>query len=274
MQLFKSIAIAATLALTPLAAIAQSQLTPLFEALALDELIEVMRDEGVAYGDELAGDMFPGRGLEGWRTTVEAIYDTDRMEQIVTEGMTVELANTDPEPLIAFFTSELGREIVQLELSARRAFLDSAVEEAAKDQMHAMAEADDPRFALIEKFSAENDLIETNVVGAMNANYAFYLGLASDPASGFDLSEDQMLNDVWSQEPEIRQSTLDWVYSYLTMAYQPLSDAQLELYLETTLTPEGRDLTRALFVGFDNMFAGISQALGVAAAQFMAGQDL
>ncbi|WP_420863662.1 hypothetical protein [Algirhabdus cladophorae] len=258
----------------PCAGFAQGQMNALFEALKIGPLIEVMRDEGLGYGDDLAADLFPGRGLDGWRKSVSAIYDLDRMDQIVTSTMSEVLADTDLDPLLTFFNSDLGQEIVLLELNARIAFLDNAVEEAAKAQMQSMAEAEDPRFDLIETFTLENDLIETNVVGAMNANYAFYLGLASDPAAGFDLSEEDMLTDVWSQEPDIRQSTIEWVYSYLTMAYQPLSDAELTQYLDLTLTEEGRDLTRALFEGFDDMFVGISQALGVAASQFMAGQDL
>jgi len=274
MQVIRFLTVAAIVLWMPMASFAQSKMDTLFEALVLDELIEIMREEGLSYGDELALDMFPGRGLDGWRTTVSAIYDTDRMSEVVTKGMSSELADTDLDPLIAFFTSDLGQEVVRLEMSARRAFLDSAVEEAAIEQMQAMAETEDPRFDLIEDFTLQNDLIETNVVGAMNANYAFYLGLASNPAAGFDLTEDEMLNDVWSQEPEIRLSTIEWIYSYLTMAYQPLPDADVQAYLYLTVTPEGRDLTRALFVGFDEMFVGISQALGASASQFMAGQDL
>lgn len=253
---------------------AQTRVQPLLDALDMGSLIQIMREEGVEYGDELALEMFPGRDGATWRDQVSQIYDVDKMSETISTGMDAELADTDIAPLVAFFTSDLGRQIVVLEVSARRAFLESAVEDAATDQVMQLQDNNDPHFSLIEKFSAASDLIDTNVVGAMNANYAFYQGLAAGGGLDLDLSEEQMLSDVWEQEPEIRQSTTEWVYGYLNMAYQPLSEAELTAYLDLTMTPEGKDMTRALFVSFDEMFINISKALGFAASQFMSGQDL
>ena len=39
-------------------------------------------------------------------------------------------------------------------------------------------------------------------------------------------------------------------------------------------SPEGRALNRALFDGFDQVFVGISRALGEAAARQAAGEDI
>ena len=253
---------------------AQTRVQPLLDALDMGSLIQIMREEGVEYGGELALEMFPGRDGATWRDQVSQIYDVDKMSETISTGMDAELADTDIAPLVAFFTSDLGRQIVVLEVSARRAFLESAVEDAATDQVMQLQDNNDPHFSLIEKFSAASDLIDTNVVGAMNANYAFYQGLAAGGGLDLDLSEEQMLSDVWEQEPEIRQSTTEWVYGYLNMAYQPLSEAELTAYLDLTMTPEGKDMTRALFVSFDEMFINISKALGFAASQFMSGQDL
>jgi hypothetical protein len=61
---------------------------------------------------------------------------------------------------------------------------------------------------------------------------------------------------------------------YLAMAYQPLSDADLEAYIAFSRTPEGQVLNRALFAAFDALFNALSRDLGLAAARLMAGQDL
>jgi len=272
-HLFTSFVTACAL-LLPSSVLAQARVQPLLDALDISGLIEVMREEGLQYGDELATEMFPNSGGAGWRSQVSSIYDVDVMTRTVSAGIEAELEQTDLEPLVAFFTNDLGRQIVALEVSARRAFLDDAVEEAATDRIMQMQDAADPRFTMIEAFSLDNDLIETNVVGAMNANFAFYQGLDAGRGMDLDMSQEQMLSDVWAQEDEIRQSTIDWVYGYLNMAYQPLSDAELTAYHDLTLTPEGRDMTRALFISFDTLFVQISNALGFAASEFMAGQDL
>ena len=239
----------------------------LFDAMGLPELVEVMRQEGLAYGEDIARDMLGGASAPDWQARVGAIYDTDLMERSLLTGLQSELAEAEIGPVVAFFESETGQEIIGLELAARRAMLDDAVEEAAREAA-AIAMADETdRHALIEAYAEANDLIETNVVGALNANLAFYQGLAMGGALPADLTEDQILRDVWAQEPEIRVSTTEWVYGFLTLAYEPLEDAELTAYTEFSLTPEGRVLNRALFAAFDGLFNDISRALGLEVAQ-------
>ena len=111
-------------------------------------------------------------------------------------------------------------------------------------------------------------------MGAMNSNYAFYTGLLDGNALPRQLTEQQVLTDVWNQEEAIREDTTEWVYSYLMLAYRPLSDEDLEVYTALSETPEGRALNRALFAAFDEVFTGISRTLGLAAARFIAGRDI
>ena len=239
----------------------------LFDAMGLPELVEVMRQEGLAYGEDIARDMLGGAGGADWQDRVGAIYDTGLMERSLRAGLEAGLAESEIGPALDFFQSDLGREIIGLEISARTAMLDDEVETATKEAA-AMAMADDTeRHELIEAYVDANDLIETNVVGALNANLAFYQGLALGGALPAELTEEQILRDVWSQEPEIRVSTTEWVYGFLTLAYEPLEDAELTAYTEFSLTPEGRVLNRALFAAFDGLFNDISRALGLEVAQ-------
>ncbi|EKE45732.1 hypothetical protein OCGS_0151 [Oceaniovalibus guishaninsula JLT2003] len=250
------------------------QAEALYDALRLDDLLAIMRVEGTESGLELEDDLFAGRGGVGWKRALADIYGPDNMEgrmrALFVEGM----EDATVTPLLDFFTSDTGAEIVTLELEARRAMADEALEEAAEAALERMQRQDDPRIAGIEAFVEANDLIEQNVVGAMNANYAFMTGLADGGAFGAELGEDQMLADVWSQEPEIRDETLSWLYSYLNLAYQPLDDADLAAYTELSRTPEGQALNRALFAAFDEVYVDISRDLGLAAARFMASEDL
>jgi len=205
---------------------------------------------------------------------VERIYDRTAMEEAVRGRAEPALSEAEVEELTAFFTSETGRKIVSLEISARRALLDEAVEQMSEESYAAALEEGDPRLDLLEEFVEANDLVERNVVGALNSNYAFYAGLADGGAFDFDLTEEQILRDVWGQEPEIRTDTTEWLYSYLFLAYRPLSDDELEAYIALSASDAGQALNGALFEGFDAMFNGISAALGMAAAQFMGGQEL
>ncbi len=270
----RAAALILVLLLLPLTAAAQNRTAPLVEALQLEEILRIMREEGLGYGESLADDMFPGRGGAAWAETVSQIYDLDTMRQTMITAFEAEMEEVDIAPLTAFFGSGLGREIIALEVSAREAFLDDAIEEASNARAAQMADDDDPRYLLVREFIEANALIETNVVGALNSNYAFYLGLVDGGSFPYELTEDQILADVWGQEPEIRDNTTEWLFSYLLMAYQPLEDAELQRYLELSQTDEGQAMNRALFAGFDLMFNQISRALGLSVSRYLGGEEL
>lgn len=251
-----------------------SEQAALFEAMGLPEILEVMRAEGVAYGTDLEGSFFPGRGGAAWQAMVEDIHDLDTMRGMVESRFAEEMGGTDIAPLLAFFRSDLGRRIVSLEVSARRALRDPDIEAAAGERFAEMLVEEDARAEVLRAFVETNDLVGYNVMGAMNSSYAFFLGMMDGAAFDDTLTEEQILSDVWGQEEEIRSETEDWVYSYLAMAYQPLSDAEISAYTELSRTPEGRALNRALFAAFDDMYNALSRALGRATAFFMGAQDL
>ena len=246
----------------------------LFELLMLPEIIDIMREEGLSYGTTIGQDLFAGPVTDEWQSKVERIYDYDAMVGIVREDFEISMSDADLTPLIEFFGSDQGQTIIGLEVSAREALLDDAVEEASED-MAAIALADeDPRMVLVQEFITVNNLIETNVAGALNSNLAFYGGLLAGGAFGGALTEDEILTDVWNQEPEIRTNTTDWIHSFLFLAYQPLDDADLQAYIAFSETDAGRDINRAMFESFDRLFNGISRSLGHAAATEMTSQEL
>lgn len=246
----------------------------LIDALGLPEILDIMREEGIAYSDELAQDMFPDRAGESWQAKVTKIYDADRMSDITFSAMADELGGADVASMTAFFTDDLGERIVVLELSARRALLDEAIEDASKEHVAQMFEDGDPRITLLEEFVSANDLLESNVAGALNSNYAFYTGLADGGALPETMTESEMLRDVWSQEEDIRADTEEWLYAFLALAYQPLTDDELSQYIDFSNTAEGKALNQSLFSGFDAMFIDISRGLGFAASGMLAGEDI
>lgn len=263
------IAVIALVFATPLAA-SEDELA---EALGLDRLIPIMRAEGIAHGEDIRDQMFPREGGGGWEKIVATIYDADAMERRVEVDFAGALEDRHVAPLLQFFKSDLGARIVQLEMSAREAMLDPDIEAEAEARVAAMAASKDARLALLERFVESNELVETNVEGALNASYGFYQGLLE---GGYDggLTEGQVIADVYAQEPMIRGDTMEWVYSYLALAYGPLSDAELNEYVAFSRTEAGQALNDALFLTFNDLYGDISRSLGSAAARFMSGEDI
>lgn len=258
----------------PLKAEPDAQVRALTDAMQLPALMEIMALEGQSYGVDLEAEMFPDRGAAPWADLIARIYDTERLESVMTEVLSAELMQDDLPDLLAFYGGELGARVTELEITARRALLDPKVEEASYAIWEEMLARDDPRLGVLDAFVQANDLIEMNVAGGLNSNLAFYRGLNDGGAFEYGLSEADMLNDVWSQEPDVRMETQDWLYPYLAMAYEPLSDEELQAYVDLSESDAGQRLNAALFAAFDVMFRQVSYDLGFGAAQFIKGQDI
>jgi hypothetical protein len=248
----------------------------LAEALQVARLVQVLSAEGRAYGADLQRELFPEGGGPRWDAAVARIHDPARMEAEFLARLAGGYAARPgmAEAARAFFAGDPGARLVGLELAAREALLDPSAKEAAELAHEEMKAAGDPRLGLIARFIAANDLIESNVVGGLNANLAFYRGMIDGGLDDPALDEGAMMADLWGQEDQVRADTERWLYPYLALAYAPASDADLEAYIAFSLLPEGRALNTVLFAAFDALFVRLSYELGVAAALFTQGQEL
>lgn len=253
-----------------------AQIRALGDVLQIDGVLDVMRAEGTDYGATLRDEMFAGKGGAAWEATVARIYDPARMRGEFDVALAKALQGDAPviAAATAFFDSPRGRRILDLELEARRALLDEATETAAKEAAAQMQAEGSPRFEALQRFAATNDLIELNVMGALNSNLAFYRGLMRGGAFDDSMSEEDMLADVWAQEGDLRMETEDWLWPYLALAYGPLSDEELQAYADFSATAEGGRLNAAIFAAFDVIFLRVSEELGLAAARQMQGEDI
>ncbi len=244
----------------------------LWESLRLDELISIMAEEGRLYGEDLAEQLFAQGGGPTWSARVGDLYDPAEMAVEVKPLFLNSFDGTDTGYLLAFFDSETGQRIVAHELEARRAFFDPEVEAAAMEGVALLRDDDPRRFSLIRKFIEVNDLVETNVASSLTFSYAFNLGLVDGGMEGMTVSD--ALTDAWTQEDEIRRDTKDWLYAQLSLAFAPLSDSEVEAYVDVSGSQAGEALNAALFQAFEPTFTRIARGLGEAVALSMEGQDI
>jgi hypothetical protein len=269
--------VSATLAALTLPVSAQEgRIDALVEALRLPEVIEIMQTEGIAHGEEIGESLLAGRGGQDWSRVVAEIHSGARLDSLFFPRFEAELAPAGDavEAMLDFFTGPLGATVIGLEISARRALLDDEVESAARDYLEDLLADGDPRLEQLRQFVDANELVEENVVGGLNSTYAFYVGMVESGAPGFDLPQEQILAEVWSQEDDIREEMQEWLYSFLALAYRPLSDDELDAYVAFSETEAGQKLNRALFAAFNAMFERLSEDLGREAGRFLSGRDI
>ncbi|MDZ7906640.1 MAG: hypothetical protein U5N55_13405 [Cypionkella sp.] len=265
------------------AAVAQSapaSARQLGDALRMDETLSIMQREAVQTAAEIAPDLFGGAAPAPWAAAVTALYDPATARAQFDAALDTALARADAEQVVQaqdYLTAPTGQLILTLEITAREALLSADVEAAAKDtwaQMQAdPLPASAQRVDLIRQIVAANDLIEVNVMAALNGNLAFYKGLA-EAGLMEGMTSDDMLAEVWASEAEVRSDIEDWLYPYLALAYAPLSDQDLRSYIAFSNAPAGQMLNAALFAAFDALGAVQSQGMGLAAGQLMTGQDI
>jgi len=256
--------------------VAPERLAALSHLMMMPEVFAVMAEEGRVYGASIEDQMFPGRGGPAWAMRVETIYAPDTLLPVFETAFAAALAQ-DPGTVAAaeaFFGTPAGQEILKLEIEARRALLDTAVEEAAQVEAERMKTERDPRLRLVRDLIEAGDLIESNVAGALSANLAFFEGMAAANVPGMMTDRESMMAEVWSQEDSIRAEMANWLVPFLCLAYQPVSETDLKAYIAFSASSEGKRLNAALFAGFNETSRRISLQLGRAAAEAMAGNDI
>ncbi len=265
-----------TVASGPVRAEVSPQVESLAQVLQIPEIMAVLRDEGLVSSAKMleVGEDMPADPV--WQGTVGRIYDLAAMEAVFLATLDAELKDRPDtlEKAAVFFGSDMGQRALRLEIEARQALADSDVEATAAAAYGDLAKENPGRAALLDQFVAANDLIESNVMGALNANLAFLRGVAMEGGEELGMTEADMVAQVWSGEAEARAETTKWVFPFLNLAYQPLTDAELQSYVDFSLTPEGQQLNAAMFRAFDKMFDGLSRDLGRAYARHMVGQDI
>ncbi len=257
-------------------AVAETDVRVLLDTLRMRETFAVMIEEGQSYGSSIEEQMFPGQGGYRWSARVAAIYDADALLTAFDLAFAEALA-ADTEAVATattFFGTELGQEILKLEIAGRRALLDEAVEDAAQVEAERMQSERSPRLGLVRDLVEAGDLIEMNVAGALSANLAFLQGMAAVSGQGVTVDQEQLMIEVWGQEESVRDETKKWLYPYLLLAYQPLSDSDLEAYIAFSESDAGQKMNAALFFAFDKVFRQVSFELGRAAALQLEGSDI
>lgn len=250
---------------------AQAQVSIAMDRLGIADMIAVMHTEGLDYASDLNAEMLGGQGGAVWQKQVAGIYDPDRMSEHVRAAL-MTLSDSDLRQANVFYGSELGAEVIALELAARRAMLDADLETIARDTYADALERDDPALKAAQIMERSGDMIERNVTGALTANYKFYAGLVDGGV--FEMSEDEILIESWAQEDDIRADTTSWLMGYLMLCYQPLAVDDMALYQGFVDSAAGRALNAAIFDGFNKMYSDISYALGRAVALNMEASDL
>ena len=251
-----------------------AQMARLWAALRMEDSLSIMHREGREHALNSAEALTGQAANDSWRGIVERIYDPEPLRALVYDAMQEALVGRDMSEMVSYYESPQGARVIALEISAREAYLSPGVEEAAREAWNWGAK-DGARADLIRQFVNDGDLVERNVAGALNSNVAFLTAFAAASPKEYEvLDERAILAEVMGEEAQIRVDTTEWLFGYLSLAYAPLSDAELQRLVALSASPAGRALNAALFHGFHPMYQKVARGLGQAAGQAQSQQEL
>lgn len=251
-----------------------SRMAQLLDVMQLDGLLQIMAEENIQFSTTMEAEMFPEQGGAAWQAEMAALYDPAKMRADLAASFESDMTPETYDGVLGFFQSELGQRLVLLENDTRRALMDPDLEKAAEENMINYASDEPDRFQQVEEFAEVNDLIDSNVMSGLNANFAFYNGMIDGNGFPYTVTEDQALAETWAGEEEMRAETKVWLFSFLTLAYSSLSTDEMDQYIAFSASDAGQKFNRVLFDGFDRLFVDLSYNTGLAAARRMSGQDI
>ncbi|MBE1281846.1 MAG: DUF2059 domain-containing protein [Rhodobacteraceae bacterium] len=240
------------------------------QVMRLDDLAMLLHQEGVSQGQLLDADLLAGRGGVTWQNTVQHSYDPDRIASFVNQAIQEDLTHQQIVDVQAFYRSEFGRRVLGLELQARELMANPDIEAEALVNRSRAAEENSALYRSVRTFMQVNDLVELNVKGALNSNEQFLRAFVRQ-GSSHELDD---LWEIWTDAQRIEANVIEWLEAYLLLAYGPLENEEMSVYIAFCKSSEGQAVNRSLFRGFDIAYREIYGELGAAAASVLVSEDL
>lgn len=243
---------------------ADARITVLMDVLQIEEVAQILHDEGLEHSTRLEAELLDGQGGPVWAEQVRSLYDPERIESGLRHALSKGMEEDEVVAATAFFASNAGTDIVTSEIQARRIMSDAGIRIAAKELVAQTREDNPDKIDAVERFMAANDLITHNVTASMNQHYRFLKGLSDGGYN--ERSDADMLDEVSQMHDPITADTTQWLYSYLVLAFVPFPQGDLDAYVAFSSSNAGQALNSALFSGFEEIFDDISYGLGRAVA--------
>lgn len=250
----------------------------LMSTIQLEQMLNVMIEEELGFGEDLRADMLPEVTSARWSRELRAGLSLSVLKPMFVAAFSQALSGADTRN--AHLTAEIAAlgadpvmaKAIDLEVKARRLLLDPDVEAAAFEQ--AAKSEKTKRYKDLANYIEALDLVEINVAGSLNSNLVFYREMVRGGAFPYEVTEQEMLGDVAAEADSMRQEIGEWLTAYLYMAYAPMSDVEFARFSKLGLSAAGRAFYHASDRGYDAVFAHNSKVMGAMVAGHLAGEAL
>jgi hypothetical protein len=234
--------------------------------------IEPMMQVGVEQARSTTGGMSDA-DFQKLKLAVSVAYAPERLRLATRKQLAVALTPDDTKQVLAWLSTKLGTRITQLEETA------NADPVKAQERLAGGSKFVDalppPRKTRIERFERAVEAVQTNLNVIVDTNIGIARGIAlAMPGDAPAIDIDAVVAQIESQRPMLENTLRPQVIASLAMTYQPLSDADLDAYIEFLESPVGRKYVTGSSLALEKALSDAALELGRQMAKKSATQSL
>lgn len=223
-------------------------------------------DNAMAQSDE-------GFGV-AWDLAAKQIFPSDDMFQDITGEIDGSLEAEEIDEMVQFFETGLGKKVTDMEVAAQTGEASLRLEVEGAQILAEMIENDVDRLERYTSMVEALGVVESQVATAMNINFAIMSGMAASGKLPYEMSEEEILGNIASQQDLMRADIQNSVYVTFAFTYQGLSDAELDEYIAFLTSDNGRALYGSINRATETVLNVRAHAFGARLMELQGVQEL
>lgn len=241
-------------------------------AVEVEKMRELLRIMGFDVAMEAIGPSFSGakEGIGGrtpefddvWDRTALEVFPPGEIFEAHARAIAPKFSDAEWLTLVAYFNEGLGAKVTQMENKAHRPDGEAEKARIGDDLLAQTADENPERLAQIDTLIRVLSTEEESLAYAMNISYAMAMGLASTGQLPAELTEQQILEMLQAQAPEMREDMRNSAIRSNVYTYRDLSNEELQQYIDFLSADPAKKLYEALHAESAVLIPALVQRLG------------
>ena len=184
-----------------------------------------------------------------------AIFDRafapDRMRRIIAREIDRNLGVEDEAKMLAFLDSDLGKRATRLE---EQASTPEMMKEAQENAAAYFLQVPGARVAKLMRLARAVEIGDASASMMINVAAALAYGAAVSAPNGDEREAKELRKQLQAKKPEMAEAMYQYFVKFFAYIYRPLSDEDLDRYIEFAQTPAAKHFTQVTQKAFNVAF--------------------
>ena len=184
------------------------------------------------------------------------------------------LSPTDMAALEAFFASDLGRTVTEMENAAQAPGREIAMKTEGSRILGDLIASDDPRLGQLTQLIDGRAAVDTGRAMAVSLNRAVLTGMVASGQLHYSMSDDQIDALVEGQRGMMRGAIQEQLFVSLAYTYRDLPDGDLDRYIAFLTSDPGRQFYARILAATETIIGARAHDFGHRLMELQSAQSL